>query len=120
MSQCKQVGLVLVCVSVSGVHVLVSELVCVCVCVCVCVRVCVCVCRVVWVFGGAIPGPVVAVTPTLLTQSVLATAREIDDRAHSTLHRHSRPHPLTHPHTSHTLTRCHKLCEPDASCPHSH
>ena len=44
---------------------------------------------VVWVFGSAVPGPVVAVTPTLLTRSVLATLREVDERANSTLNQHS-------------------------------
>lgn len=45
-------------------------------------------------FGGSVPGPVVAVTPTLLTRSVLATLREVDERAHSALHHHSKTLPL--------------------------
>jgi GMP synthase (glutamine-hydrolysing) len=44
--------------------------------------------RVVWVFGSAVPGPVVTVTPTLLTRSVLSTLREADHTAHSILHKH--------------------------------
>jgi GMP synthase (glutamine-hydrolysing) len=51
-------------------------------------RICHNINRVVWVFGSAVPGPVVAVTPTLLTRSVLATLREVDERAHSILLRH--------------------------------
>ena len=42
--------------------------------------------RIVYVFGGQIPHPVMDVTPTYLTQHVLATLRECDYVAHKVLH----------------------------------
>lgn len=41
--------------------------------------------RVVWVFGGRVSGPIEEVTPTHLTEGVLATLRQADDVAHSVL-----------------------------------
>lgn len=43
------------------------------------------VCRVVWVFGQEVQGPITEVTPTRLTQGVLATLRVADERATSVL-----------------------------------
>ncbi len=41
--------------------------------------------RVVWVFGNAVPYPVLDVTPTHLSNGVLATLRQADYVAHSIL-----------------------------------
>jgi len=43
---------------------------------------------VVWVFGGPVHGPIEDITPTCLTQTVLATLREADSHANAVLHEH--------------------------------
>ena len=45
--------------------------------------------RVVWAFGGVVEGPIEDVTPTYLTNGVLATLREADSLATEVLTRHS-------------------------------
>ena len=45
--------------------------------------------RVVWVFGGAVQGPIEEVTPTFLRKGVLATLRQADYLAHQVLDKHS-------------------------------
>ena len=47
-----------------------------------------CVLRLVWVFGGEVPGPITEVTPTRLTNGVLATLRVADNKAMSVLAKH--------------------------------
>ena len=41
--------------------------------------------RVVWVFGGAVRGPITEITPTHLTTDVLATLCRVDDIAQTAL-----------------------------------
>ena len=44
--------------------------------------------RVVWVFGGEVKGPILEVTPTRLTSGVLATLRQADYIAQTSLANH--------------------------------
>jgi len=51
--------------------------------------------RVVWVFGGPVYGPIEDITPTCLTQTVLATLREADSHANAILREHGTNHLIT-------------------------
>ena len=66
--------------------------------------------RVVWVFGKAVLYPVVDVTPTHLSQGVLATLREADYVAHSILKYNGEKQNFNIHFFAHNSWRCVILC----------